>query len=218
MCARLCREKKWQKEWHQKSALKHFRKKNPGGQQDGSAGEGVCCQVQGPEFNLRGPHTWLKERTDSPRLSSDLCTGTVSHVPLHVHTHSKQTNDNKWKFTTKKNREKSKGESHRVSTTRHCFSSWGSWEGAGRAHYTILFFWKKYSYMYIYKYILYVRYILYFYIWLVGFYLFLLFCLGRVVGDRVSLCSPGCLGTCSINQNGLRLTEILLPLSPKYWD
>ena len=42
------------------------------------------------------------------------------------------------------------------------------------------------------------------------------FCL--FVADRVSLCSPGCPGTHSINQAGLELTEIHLPLPPGCWD
>jgi hypothetical protein len=36
--------------------------------------------------------------------------------------------------------------------------------------------------------------------------------------DRVSLCSPGCPGTHSVVQTGLKLTEILLPLLPRCWD
>ena len=32
--------------------------------------------------------------------------------------------------------------------------------------------------------------------------------------DRVSLCSPGCPETCSVDQAGLELTEIRLPLPP----
>jgi hypothetical protein len=35
---------------------------------------------------------------------------------------------------------------------------------------------------------------------------------------RVSLCSPGCLRTCSVDQAGLELTEVRLPLSHKCWD
>jgi hypothetical protein len=35
--------------------------------------------------------------------------------------------------------------------------------------------------------------------------------------DRVSLCSPGCPGTHSVDQAGLKLTEILLPLPPECW-
>jgi hypothetical protein len=34
----------------------------------------------------------------------------------------------------------------------------------------------------------------------------------------VSLCSPGCSGTHSVDQAGLELTEIHLPLHPKCWD
>ena len=33
--------------------------------------------------------------------------------------------------------------------------------------------------------------------------------------DKVSVCSPGCPGTCSVDQAGLELTEILLPVPPK---
>jgi hypothetical protein len=36
--------------------------------------------------------------------------------------------------------------------------------------------------------------------------------------EMVSLCSPGCPGTCSVDQAGFRLTEIHLPLPPKCWD
>ena len=39
-----------------------------------------------------------------------------------------------------------------------------------------------------------------------------------VFPDRVSLCSPGCPGTCSLDQAGLKLTEILLSLSLECWD
>ena len=46
--------------------------------------------------------------------------------------------------------------------------------------------------------------------WVVGWFL--------VVGDRVSLCGPGCPGTLSVDQAGLQPTEIHLPLLPKYWD
>ena len=42
----------------------------------------------------------------------------------------------------------------------------------------------------------------------------ILFCF--VFEDRVSLCSPGCFGTQSVDQAGLKLTEI--PLPPKCWD
>ena len=38
------------------------------------------------------------------------------------------------------------------------------------------------------------------------------------VWDRVSLCDPGCPGTCSVDQTGLELTEILLSLPLKCWD
>jgi hypothetical protein len=36
-----------------------------------------------------------------------------------------------------------------------------------------------------------------------------------VFQDRVSLCSPGCPGTHSVDQAGLELTEIHLPLPPE---
>jgi hypothetical protein len=36
--------------------------------------------------------------------------------------------------------------------------------------------------------------------------------------DIVSLGSPGCPGTHSIDQGGLKLTDICLPLLPKCWD
>jgi hypothetical protein len=37
--------------------------------------------------------------------------------------------------------------------------------------------------------------------------------------DRVSLCpSPGCPGTLSVDQAGLKFTEICLPLPPKCWN
>jgi hypothetical protein len=36
--------------------------------------------------------------------------------------------------------------------------------------------------------------------------------------DRVSLCSPGCPGTHSVDQAGLELIEIHLFLPPKCWD
>jgi hypothetical protein len=35
---------------------------------------------------------------------------------------------------------------------------------------------------------------------------------------QVSLCSPGCPGTCSVDQAGLELTEICLLLPSKCWD
>jgi hypothetical protein len=43
------------------------------------------------------------------------------------------------------------------------------------------------------------------------------FCL-FVFQDRVSLCIPGCLGTHYVDQAGLELTEIFLPLPPKCWN
>jgi hypothetical protein len=36
--------------------------------------------------------------------------------------------------------------------------------------------------------------------------------------DRLSLCSPGCPGTHSVNQAGLELAETHLPLPPECWD
>ena len=36
--------------------------------------------------------------------------------------------------------------------------------------------------------------------------------------ETVSLCSPGCFGTHHVDQAGLELTEIDLPLPPKCWD
>jgi hypothetical protein len=44
-----------------------------------------------------------------------------------------------------------------------------------------------------------------------GFFSSLLFFIFR---DRVSLCSPGCPGTHSVDQAGLELTEMHLPLPP----
>jgi hypothetical protein len=34
----------------------------------------------------------------------------------------------------------------------------------------------------------------------------------------VSLCNPGCSGTHSVDQAGLELTEVCLPLLPECWD
>jgi hypothetical protein len=39
-----------------------------------------------------------------------------------------------------------------------------------------------------------------------------------VFWDRVSLCSPGCSGTHSVDQTALELTEICLSLPPSCWD
>jgi hypothetical protein len=36
--------------------------------------------------------------------------------------------------------------------------------------------------------------------------------------NRFSLCTPGCLRTYHVDQAGLALTDILLPLPPKLWD
>lgn len=48
-------------------------------------------------------------------------------------------------------------------------------------------------------------------------YLFQVLCMClRVFWDRILLCSPGYLGTQYIDQAGLGLTEICLPLPPKY--
>jgi hypothetical protein len=41
---------------------------------------------------------------------------------------------------------------------------------------------------------------------------------GLVFQDRVSLSNPGCPGTHSLDQDGLKVTEIQLPLPPKHWD
>jgi hypothetical protein len=41
---------------------------------------------------------------------------------------------------------------------------------------------------------------------------------GEEVRDRVSLCSPGCLGICSVDNFVLELTEIQLSLPPECWD
>lgn len=43
------------------------------------------------------------------------------------------------------------------------------------------------------------------------------FCL-FVLLSQVSLCSPGCPGTHSLDQAGLKLTKTCLPLPPKSWD
>ena len=48
------------------------------------------------------------------------------------------------------------------------------------------------------------------------FFPFVLFCF--VFQDRVSLCNSVCPGTCFVGQAGPKLTEIHLPLPPKYWD
>ena len=44
-----------------------------------------------------------------------------------------------------------------------------------------------------------------------------LFCLS-FSRDRVSPCSPGCPGTLSVDQAGLKFIEIHLPLPPERWD
>lgn len=36
--------------------------------------------------------------------------------------------------------------------------------------------------------------------------------------ETVSLCNPVWLGTCYVDQTGLEIIEIHLPLSPKCWD
>jgi hypothetical protein len=43
---------------------------------------------------------------------------------------------------------------------------------------------------------------------------FVLFCFVLFFRDRVSLCSPDCSGTPSVDQNALKLREIPLPLPP----
>jgi hypothetical protein len=50
-----------------------------------------------------------------------------------------------------------------------------------------------------------------------GFF-FLILVLALVSQDRVSLYIPDCLRTHSIDQAGLKLTEIHLPLPPDCWD
>jgi hypothetical protein len=50
------------------------------------------------------------------------------------------------------------------------------------------------------------------------FILFYLFIYLFVFQDGVSLCSPGCPGTHSVDQAGLKFTEICLPLLPECWD
>lgn len=47
-----------------------------------------------------------------------------------------------------------------------------------------------------------------------GVVFFIVVVLFFVFQDRVSLCSPGCRGTHSVDQVGLEL----LPLSPEFWD
>jgi hypothetical protein len=43
-------------------------------------------------------------------------------------------------------------------------------------------------------------------------------CLFVCFSDRISLCGPSCPGTCSVDQAGLELVEIHLPLPLEYWD
>ena len=52
-----------------------------------------------------------------------------------------------------------------------------------------------------------------------GLFIFFLFCI-FVFQDKISLCSLSCPGPCSVDQAGLHLTEVCLPLPPncKYWD
>jgi hypothetical protein len=38
-----------------------------------------------------------------------------------------------------------------------------------------------------------------------------------VIQDRVCLCSPGCPGTCSVDQAGLKVQIYHLPLPPECW-
>ena len=51
---------------------------------------------------------------------------------------------------------------------------------------------------------------------LFSFFFFFIFCF--CFWDRVSLCSFGCPGTCYVDQAGLELTELNLPLHPKCWE
>jgi hypothetical protein len=55
-----------------------------------------------------------------------------------------------------------------------------------------------------------------------GVFFFFFGCFGFGFGfffrDRVSLCSSGCPGTHFVDQAGLELREIHLPLPPKCWD
>jgi hypothetical protein len=57
--------------------------------------------------------------------------------------------------------------------------------------------------------------------WLVGVFVFV-FVLAVlfvfIFQDRVSLCSPDCPGTPSVDQAGLESPEILLPLPSECWD
>ena len=56
-------------------------------------------------------------------------------------------------------------------------------------------------------------------LWSQGHFFFFFFSFVLVFQDRVSLCnSPGCTGTRSVDQAGLRLTEIHLPLPLRCWD
>jgi len=52
--------------------------------------------------------------------------------------------------------------------------------------------------------------VLFLFVWLIDCFL--------VFEDRFSLCSPGCPETHSIDQAGLKFTDISLPLPPKCWD
>ena len=55
--------------------------------------------------------------------------------------------------------------------------------------------------------------------WYCSFVVVLLFCFVLLFRDRVSLYnSSGCPGTCFVDQAGIVLTEIHLPLVPKFWD
>ena len=47
---------------------------------------------------------------------------------------------------------------------------------------------------------------------------FIFFSFDFVFRDRVSLCKPGCPGTRSVDQAGLKLTETHLPLLTECWD
>jgi hypothetical protein len=53
---------------------------------------------------------------------------------------------------------------------------------------------------------------------LICLFLYLFACLFVCLETDFSLCSPSCPGPCSVDQAGLELTEICLPLPPECWD
>ena len=61
-------------------------------------------------------------------------------------------------------------------------------------------------------------YLLCSYISTVFIFCFFLFVFCFVFQDRVSLCSPGYLGTHYVDQTGFKLSETSLPLPPEFWD